>query len=602
MTEPTTERSGPSEPPTEGDRAPREESGLLAAVRSLHASTGLEDLHARLGALLKVHLGCASWSVLARAEGEGTFTLRAGTRQELDLGRPFPVAPGDGPLDAALRGGPGVVGNPGFPAVVEWQGKGVPLAACHPLAWEGVAFGALAIHEFLPEGPRKPPAQLQRWLATFADHLAVAETQVRALEEARAGARFCERKLAVVAEVGKLMKVLDPAPLNPKLLETLMASCGANGGALLLDRDDKLCREVERGILDRRVAAILLATRHPLVNECAETGRCFLFADVRAHPRLDPTTVPSDIESLLVLPLQANGKPLGVLALASNAERGPFTEADLQLLQSVGEMAAAVLETVNTHRVSLETEYRKQEFAVAGRVQRGVLPARSPDIAGCLLDGMSISCDGGGGDYYDWVRLGERKVGIAIGDVSGHGIPVAILLMGVRAFLRARAEMVDDPGELLTQLNGYVKPDLKQGMIMSLFYGVLDLEAGTLRFASAGHDAPALFRSAEGRFDEPDRTGPALGMLSGARFTSDRLDGLASGDYLMLLTDGIWEQHNPKGEQFGRRRVLDAIREYRHLPPNEFIKVLRGLHRGFRGDMPQEDDMTLVVGSVRSVG
>ncbi|MBI5367346.1 MAG: SpoIIE family protein phosphatase [Planctomycetes bacterium] len=591
-----------------GAPAPGDPSDLLGAILSLHAADGADDLHQRVAGLLSTHLGLVSWSLLEPAPGgDGSCVLRATTRPELALHTPFALAAADGLLARALgwcgAATGGLAPDPGFPAVIEWQGLGVPLAGAFPAAVAGDARpGVLVCHEFAPTGLLKSPAETHRWLAAFAAQLAVAALTRRALEEARAGAERARRQVDFLSGLGRLAGLRDARELVPRWLDALMAACGAQGGALLLERDEKLCREAERGLLDQRVTAIQLATRHPLVNECSETSRIFLIPDARTWPKLAPATVPAGIASLLVMPLRAEGKPLGVLVLAGDAARGAFSAADQELLVAVAETATAVLTGAVAQRSTVEVESKQQEYALAGRVQRALLPGRVPDLAGLALDGVSASCEGGGGDYYDFVKLSERKVGIAIGDVSGHGLQVAVLLMGVRAFLRARAEVAGDPGELLAQLNAYVKPDIKQGMIMSLLYGVLDLEEGEFRFASAGHDAPALYRAATGVFEEPDRAGPALGMLGGARFAVERMAGLAPGDRLVLFTDGVWEQHDGKGEQFGRRRVLAAVRDQRHLPPNEFIKALRGVHAGFRGAVPQEDDWTVVAAGIRAVG
>lgn len=586
----------------DADAAGREESNLLAAVRSLHAAAGLADLHARLATLLKVHLGCPAWSVLVRGEADGFFALRASTRTDLVASAPIVAAADQEPLRGPLAEGTGVLLDARAPVVLEWQGKPVPLVACYALPWNGEVMGLLACHEFGPAGPRKGEAQTHRWLTVLAEHLAVAEVQLRALDEARAGAEVGTLKLTAVAEVARLVKQLDPKALVPALLDILIRVCRAQGGAMYLEHEDKLCGEVDRGIVDARVASVLLLTRHPLLHECAETQRTYFLPDARRHPKIDPASVPPGIASLLVMPLVVGGKPVGVVALATDEKHGPLAGAAVEVVAAVAETAATLIQGATMHRQTVAAEFQKLEYDLAGKIQRSLLPGRALQIGGCTVDAWSQNCEGGGGDYYDFAKLGERRLGIAIGDVSGHGIQVAVLLTGVRGFLRARAGVVTDPAELLSQVNDYVKQDVKLGMIMSLFYGILDLEAGTLTFASAGHDPPALLRRASGRFEEPDRRGPALGMLSGARFTGDVITGIAAGDVLMQFTDGVWEQHDTKGRQLGRPRLLEAVREHGRLSATELIHALRGLHQGHRGTMPQEDDMTIVAATIRTVG
>lgn len=256
-------------------------------------------------------------------------------------------------------------------------------------------------------------------------------------------------------------------------------------------------------------------------------------------------------------------------------------------------------------RRALEVENReylyKLQFAmaVASEVQKSLFPRKPPNIQGICVAGKSIPCDETGGDYYDFIELSEHRLAIAIGDVSGHGIGSALLMSGVRAFLRAIAADNLLPSDALHRLNHHLLISGEDGnRFVTLFYAIVDRERQTLVFASAGHDFPVLIRAGGGEVIELESTGYPLGLEDAAIFENSEEIALAPGDRVVFMTDGVWEADNVNDERYGRDRLLLSIRNCHSLPPEPLIAALLDDLRAFIVDQPPTDDLTLVVAAI----
>jgi hypothetical protein len=245
-----------------------------------------------------------------------------------------------------------------------------------------------------------------------------------------------------------------------------------------------------------------------------------------------------------------------------------------------------------------ERERMAKELEIARRVQMSLLPKASPTAPGYDIAGTCIPALEVGGDYYDFVHLGGRKVGIAIGDVSGKGVPAAIYMTLTKGILQSHAEENISPKAVLSKVNSLMYRTIDRNSFVSMFYAVLDLESRIIRFARAGQ-CPVILaqRSNEhGSFLTPK--GMALGLEVGRVFDSvleEQELALQSGEVLVFYTDGFTEARNEHGEEFGEERLVASIAQHRTKSAQEIISGICKDVDAFTKGYQQHDDMTMVV-------
>jgi len=251
--------------------------------------------------------------------------------------------------------------------------------------------------------------------------------------------------------------------------------------------------------------------------------------------------------------------------------------------------------------VTEQKKLREQKFqmSLARAVQQQFYRMPPPKIEGYKFAGSSFPADETGGDYFDFLTLPGDVIGITIGDVSGHGIGSALLMVELRAFLRTFAQQATNVGDIFSLMNNALVSDLELGRFATLIFCRLDISTRSFIYASAGH-TPGYILDAEGNVKHTLKsTDIPLGFMPDHKFTcSDRIE-LESGDIIALLTDGITEAERPDEEAFGIERALDYIREHRHEHVQLIINGLYKAIRDFSDGLPQVDDITAVLCKVK---
>ncbi len=287
--------------------------------------------------------------------------------------------------------------------------------------------------------------------------------------------------------------------------------------------------------------------------------------------------------------------------ISNKKEDGEIFLAEQTITPMLGSTGAITHLVTVFKDVTEQKKLQEQKFqmSLARAVQQQFYRMPPPKIEGYKFAGSSFPADETGGDYFDFLPLLGDALGIAIGDVSGHGIGSALLMVELRAFLRAFAQQGTNVGDIFSLTNNALVSDLEQGRFATLILCCLDLSTRSFIYASAGH-TPGFILDNEGNVRQTLKsTDIPLGFMPDHKFTcSDRIE-LKSGDILALLTDGITEAERPDQEAFGVERTLDYIRAHRHEHVQLIINGLYKTVRDFSDGMPQVDDITAVLCKVQ---
>ncbi len=251
----------------------------------------------------------------------------------------------------------------------------------------------------------------------------------------------------------------------------------------------------------------------------------------------------------------------------------------------------------------IERERMQQSLNLAREVQQNLLPRRNMIIDGFEIAGKSIYCDETGGDYFDFIGMGsedEPRIGVAIGDVSGHGIPAALLMAAVRSSLRLRASLPGGIGATISDVNRQLVQDVEDsGQFMTMFFLVLESESGRLEWVRAGHDPAIVYDPNSDAFNELGGPGIALGVDRDWEYEENLKTDFFKDHVIFLSTDGVWEVRNQTGEMLGKDPILNVIRQNATLDAAQINEAIFDRLAEFIGNAKIEDDITSVVIKVK---
>jgi sigma-B regulation protein RsbU (phosphoserine phosphatase) len=299
----------------------------------------------------------------------------------------------------------------------------------------------------------------------------------------------------------------------------------------------------------------------------------------------------------LLLPLSTKERLLGFVSLGAKLSEEPFSSGDARLLRSLAAQTGLALENSRlAEAIAIEVaqrELQRRELEIAREVQEQLFPQRQPPAPGFDYCGACRPARHVGGDYYDFLALPEEVVGIAIGDVSGKGIPAALLMAGLQASLRAQAPLRtrDLPG-LVASINRLLYDLSSSNRYATFFYAQLDTRRRTLTYVNAGHNPPMLLRN--GEVLRLDVGGLVVGLLPETSYELGSL-ALERGDLLVAYTDGVSEAMSPAEDEWGEERLVAALRGNVGRAAADVVASIMAAADEFASGAPQHDDMTLVV-------
>src|SRR3954451_8161623 len=296
----------------------------------------------------------------------------------------------------------------------------------------------------------------------------------------------------------------------------------------------------------------------------------------------------------LAVPLVSQGELIGVLNLGARLSEQDYSSDDRRLLDNLAAQAAPALrvgQLVREQEAEAVTRQRfEQELEVARLIQQNFLPKELPELPGWRIAAHYRPAREVGGDFYDVIPFPAGRVGFVVGDLTDKGVPAALVMSATRTLIRASAQRLIEPGEVLARVNDHLCPDMPAKMFVTCLYSVLDPSSGHLRFANAGHDLPYV--KTAGGIVELRARGMPLGLMPGMVY-EEKDAILAPGESVLLHSDGVVEAHDPERDMFGFPRLKETMAD---APGGQELidRVLRDLDAFTGPDAEQEDDITMV--------
>ncbi|MEX0714711.1 MAG: SpoIIE family protein phosphatase [Pirellulales bacterium] len=422
------------------------------------------------------------------------------------------------------------------------------------------------------------------------------------VKSSRAGLRTAavnpEIKLKALLEISRnLGSTISLDQVLPKILDSLFKIFNQADRGFVVLQDGPGGPLVPKAVKHRRQdSEETIRISRTIVNQAMESKEAILSADAATDARFDTSQSIADfrIRSMMCAPLvDSEGRALGVIQIDTLDQRTPFQQDDLDVLASVASQAAFAVENAQLHETALRRRGWERDLDLAHKVQQGFLPSAPPQVPGYEFFDFYEAANQVGGDYFDYVALPNQRLGVVVADVSGKGIPAALLMAKLSAETRYTLVSEPSPAAALTRLNAGFSGSGWEDRFVTLVLAVIDLVGHEVQVANAGHMAP-LWRRADGQVVEvaTQETGVPLGVAGDSEYRQASLL-LAPGECLALFTDGFSEAMNVNSELYGLERLEQQLRAKASGVKQLGDRILSDVRR-FVGRRSQSDDMCLI--------
>lgn len=407
----------------------------------------------------------------------------------------------------------------------------------------------------------------------------------------------------------------DPENILNSAIETMSSATEADAAvAILLDGGKARVSSVvglfpppvavpeiiksKQGALRQFVMSLAVGPDVPLWGKTLQTGSAIHIPEARDDPSLAGHAADRvlRLRSVLVLPLKVRGTVLGLLSVVRRGDSRPFSSAEFDHARTMTNFVAVTLDNYYTYRIQRDVE-------IAADIQRRLQAPPAGSIGGIEFAGVSRPARGMSGDYYDVIPIDEHRTMVVICDVSGKGVPAALVMVMVRTIAHLALGRTDDAGEILEMINHGVSGAVELDRFATAGVAVFDTAAHRMSYANAAHHPALLLTRGADRVESIDADGLPIGVEETGQYRS-RSVAFPAGSTVVLFTDGVVEAFNPEGEEFGDQRLYAAIQGTRHDLADEWSSdhLLQGVMSrldGFVSGAPQHDDITMLICSSR---
>ncbi len=307
----------------------------------------------------------------------------------------------------------------------------------------------------------------------------------------------------------------------------------------------------------------------------------------------------SELGVQVIIPMQIQNETRGFIFLGEKITKKDFSKSDLEFLQTLGNVAIISLENSRLFQETLEKQRLEEEMAMARNIQNRLLPKNMPVLKQVELDGINVPSKHVGGDYFDIIRIDRNHLGITIADVSGKGMPAALLMSNLQASLQTLVRDNFQLDKLVGRINDVIYKNTDTEKYITFFYGQLDLRTLEMRYVNAGHNPPYLIRT-DGKIEELFEGGIILGMMPDVHYNTGNVL-FNPGDTLIMYTDGVTETMNEEEMEFEEKGLIEFLGNNcaDHSPEQLNRKLIDALN-AFAGKAPQNDDITILTMRIKN--
>jgi serine phosphatase RsbU (regulator of sigma subunit) len=410
----------------------------------------------------------------------------------------------------------------------------------------------------------------------------------KVLRPAREQSLNTSRVVSALIRAGRELVTHHPLEgLFTVILDLALSAVEARRGVILTLEDNELVVRASKG----DGFSISTAVRDRVIRE-----KCSLVisdAQLDDALRQQKSIVMHRVRSMMAAPLQTADRVIGLIYVDNGAVIRPFSQEDLDLLTVMANVAAIRIEHARLAEIEQSEKMMELELAQASEIQRTLLPPEAPVYDGYDLSGLNLPCHTVGGDYYDFVPYEDGRLALAVGDVSGKGLPAALMMSSLQARVQMLRETMPDPGTAVRTLNRSLTERCPLGKFITFFYALLDPASGALEYSNAGHDYPLVLRTS-GDVERLKGNGLVLGLFAPVEYEV-RKTVLAPGELLALYSDGVTEASNSDGKEFGEDGLADFLSARKDFSCEDIVNQLVDHMRKWRGNTNFADDFTIVL-------
>ncbi|MGZ4834528.1 MAG: PP2C family protein-serine/threonine phosphatase [Terriglobales bacterium] len=414
------------------------------------------------------------------------------------------------------------------------------------------------------------------------------------------------QQLSALFEATRLLNsTLDLAELLELILKIARAEVNADRGTVfLVDKDARQIWSIVATGLEKQ--EIRMPFGVGVAGTVAQTGQPINVQDAYQLACFDPTTDQKTgyhTKSLLCMPIRhkGSGEIVGVIQLLNQLIDGRFTAEDQDFLEKLSGHMAMALENARLHRAALEKQRMERELEMARGIQRSLLPDAPPVLEGYELAVSNMPCFECGGDYYDFISLGQDTLLLVIADVEGKGVSSALVMSNLQATLHALVTHLHSLEVLALSLNEMICNDTKSRKFLSIFLGLLDTRRNRLHYINAGHVPPIIVNGETGEYELLQAGGTVVGLFPDSEYSRGSAK-LNPGDLLVLCTDGITEPCNVEEEEFGSERLAECVSRNRRGSAEQIVDAVHKEVNAFSLGGTHTDDKVLMVLKVTEAG
>jgi len=395
------------------------------------------------------------------------------------------------------------------------------------------------------------------------------------------------RMVSALIRAGQELVTHQPLDqLFETILQLSLSAVEAKRGVILTD---------ESGLRVRASKGDGFTISTSVVDQVLRDKRSMLISDAMRHDALgkQESIVLQRVRSMMAAPLQSGDRVIGLIYVDNGVILRPFSQDDLDLLTVMANVAAIRIENARLAEVEQSEKLMEADLAQASEIQRSLLPTEPPAYDGWELAGLNLPCRTVGGDYFDFIPYQDGRLAVVVGDVSGKGLPAAILMSSLQAKVQMLRESNPSPGKAVSTLNRSLTERCPLGKFITFFYALLDPASGTLEYSNAGHNYPLILRT-NGTVETLKGNGLVMGLFSAVHYEVKKTK-LEAGDMLVLYSDGVTEAVNSADIEFGEKGLAEFLAARKSVRCEDIVNQLVEHMRKWRGTSSFADDFTVVL-------